>query len=384
MRIGHLVDQMCLSNSYFFYRMFTFAAPNVSHAVFCNRRVNAELFPHPRIQTRVVSTAARDLLARRISSSLAANVQNGISMIEWRRFLRRYRPDVLHAQDGKQAVQWLSLVESTELPLVVTFHGSDINCATYNSQYLANLNLLFDRASRLHFVSQALCDRALSLGADRNKCDVVHLGTPIGKAAVYSARTENCVFGIAANLVPCKGHETLFLAFSRVLKKFPETKLYIWGDGPLKSRLQWLSLQLGIAGNVLFCGQISYDELQEFIRKKTDVVLLPSQKDDAGCEEGLPMSLCEASAIGVPCIATDCGGISELIVNNETGLLVQQRAEHELADAMLRLAGNPIERQRLGKAARQAASSSLDVTKQLQRIQSVYKRAVDGPALRLS
>lgn len=372
MRVGHLVDKMCRSNSWFFYRVFTNPAANLSHAVFCNRRVNPDLFPHPRVQSRSLSLLGRDLLSRRLSSSLAGSVERAVSLGEWRRFIRRYQPDVLHAQDGKQAVQWLRLIESTALPLIVTFHGSDINRATYDGDYLAKLERLFSRSSRLHFVSYALCERAIELGAEPEKCMVVHLGTPVGEATKHSNRTDDCVFGIAANLVPCKGHETLLLAFSSVVERLPGVRLCVWGDGPLRHRLQWLAHKLGLAANIEFFGQIGHAELQGRIRNETDVVLLPSQKDDGGSEEGLPMSLCEAAAAAVPCIATDCGGISELISNGETGVLLSQRAEADLAEAMFRLARNPSERKRLGIAAREKVTSQLNLDNQLQQISRMY------------
>jgi len=375
MRVGHLVDQMCLANSWFFYRVFTNPSPGLSHAVFCNHQVNPDLFPHPHVQSRARSIRVRQLFARRTSSRLTSMIEKRLSKHEWKRFISKHQPDILHAQDGKQTVQWLRLIESTKLPLVVTFHGSDINCATYDKAYLTKLKQLFTRSTRLHFVSNALRDRAIELGAPQDKCDVIYLGTPVNEPAKHSDRTDDCVFSIAANLVPCKGHETLLEAFAKTAQQLPDAQLCIWGDGPLRHRLQWLTSNLGLSDKVKFHGQIAYTELQDRIRNMTDVVLLPSQKDDGGSEEGLPMSLCEAAASAIPCIATDCGGISELISHEQTGLLVPQRAESELAAAMIRLAKNPAERRRLGMAAREKVFEHLNLGKQLEQISLMYTRA---------
>jgi len=372
MRVGHLVDQMCLANSWFFYRIFTNPAPNLSHAVFCNIQVNSDLFPHPRVQSRATSTRVRELIARRISSRVASGIAERLSVREWNRFLSNHRPDILHAQDGKQTVQWLSLIESTELPLIVTFHGSDINCATYDEAYLKKLIRLFQRSTKLHFVSKALRDRAIDLGAPPEKCKVIYLGTPVGEQSIHSHRTDDCVFGIAANLVPCKGHETLLAAFAQVSKQLLAPRLCIWGDGPLRHHLQWTTQHLGLSKNVEFYGQLAYSELQNQIRTQTDVVLLPSQKDDGGSEEGLPMSLCEAASAAVPCIATDCGGIAELISHEHTGLLMTQGAVSELADAMIRLATAPAERRKLGIAARKKVLTQMNLDRQLEHISRIY------------
>ena len=213
---------------------------------------------------------------------------------------------------------------------------------------------------------------AIEIGAPPEKSSVIYLGTPAGETTLYSNRTHNCSFGIAANLVACKGHETLLNAFKLVSEQLNRPTLHIWGDGPLRSRLNWLTAELSLNDRVVFHGHVPHDEVQRMMRIDTDVILQPSRRDDYGSEEGLPLSLCEASAAGIPSIASDCGGINELITHNLTGYLVTQGQIRQLADSMIHLAMNPAERKRLGAAARQRAKSDFNTTEQLKHFADLY------------
>lgn len=370
--VGHLVNEAWRPGASYLAHICSNSSANLKHAVFCNRYSGEISGERQNIYSREFSQSVRQMLSRRLSSSVGAYIDNMLTEYLWKSFLEKFRPGIIHAQDGKQTIQWLPFLEKTELPLVVTFHGSDINSATFNVEHHRGLRRVFDRADHLHFVSKALMRHAISIGAPPEKSSVIYLGTPEAKPTEYSNRTHDCVFGIAANLVACKGHEVLLNAFKLVSKRLRNPELHIWGDGPLKSRLHWLTEELGLSGRVVFHGHIPHSDVQHMMRTGTDIILQPSRRDDQGSEEGLPLSICEASAAGIPCIASDCGGISELITHNVTGCLVPQGHVEQLADSMLNLALNPDERRRLGFAALQKVQTRFSAREQMSVIANLY------------
>ena len=348
-RVGHILHEMCGTSATFIHRLVTNRA--IENSVFCELRSNPELYPHPQVMTTQSAQVMKRVTRKFMGASVGDHVFDKMEQWQWKRFLSRYQPQILHCQHGSHAVRFLHLLKASDLPFVVTFHGSDINTATFRSDYLCRLKIVFAEAACCLFVSNTLRERAIELGAPPEKCRVVYLGVNESDiTSTPSNRTRDCQFALVASFVPCKGHETILHAFQSVLETLPDAKLHLFGDGPLRDRLQWLIQSLQIQDNVSFHGEVRNTDLLKFLAEKVDMIVQPSQRDDAGCEEGLPTSLCEAATLNLPCIGTDCGGISELIIDEKSGLLIRQRDITGLAKAMLQLAHDPALRERLGRS----------------------------------
>ena len=124
-----------------------------------------------------------------------------------------------------------------------------------------------------------------------------------------------------------KNHSLLIRAFKKISDEFPDYKLIIYGEGPERQNDETLIKELGLEGRVLLPGTIN--NVPEKIHKSSLYVL-------SSDFEGMPNSLMEAMALGLPCISTDCpcGGPRELIENGKNGILVPTGNEKALADAM--------------------------------------------------
>lgn len=377
LRIAHVVDEFCPAASVFRYRII--AGAGAASAVLCDHRTNESLFPHPHVYTRWASRAVKSWMTLAVGEPRARRLSRRVARWEWRRFLRRGKPDVLHVQFGHVGTTHLPGLLDCELPLLVTFHGSDINTATFRPKgYLRKMRRLFARADLCHFVSHALQKEAELLDCPTHKSRVLYLGTPIPDEAVRnSTRIGMTTFACVASLVPCKGHETLLCAFALLVRDVAEARLHLFGDGHLRSRLEWLASRLALEGRVSFHGQLPYDEVQMRLRRDIDVVVLASQQDDTGAREGLPMSLVEGAALGLPLIGTRCGGIPEIVRDGETGVLVEQREPERLANAMLTLARTPVLRRQLGQTGRKLAREHFDIERQLPQIAALYPDALE-------
>jgi glycosyltransferase involved in cell wall biosynthesis len=141
-----------------------------------------------------------------------------------------------------------------------------------------------------------------------------------------------------------------------------ELELRLAGNGPSKAQLEALVRQLNLESEVCFLGFLSENEIIDELQR-SDLFLLPS------FVEGLPVSVMEAMAIGVPVIATNIAGTSELVQNGETGLLIRPSDPEALADAVVRMIDDFDFRKQASKFGRRKVEIEFDVDKETAKLQ---------------
>jgi glycosyltransferase involved in cell wall biosynthesis/protein-tyrosine-phosphatase len=171
---------------------------------------------------------------------------------------------------------------------------------------------------------------AIPNGIDLRK--VVPTRTPADVRRELAIDDRDIVIGTAGRLSPVKGHDSFLRAAALILREEPRARFLLAGGGPLEHQLKALASELGIAAACRFVGARSdvYDLVAAM-----DMFVLPS------LNEGLPMAILEAMALGTPVVATDVGGLPEVIRHCATGLLVPPGDERALADACVSLARDP-------------------------------------------
>ncbi|MEA3490105.1 MAG: glycosyltransferase family 4 protein [Candidatus Omnitrophota bacterium] len=177
------------------------------------------------------------------------------------------------------------------------------------------------------------------------------------------------VVGAIGRLSPVKGFKYLIGAFGNIAGKRPDMRLLIVGKGPEKDALERQIRELGIAGKVLL---ISGDRPLEKYLSILDIFCLPS------VHEGLGLSLMEAMAAGRACIASDVGGLPELIKHEENGLLVPSGDPGALSSAILRLAEDSPFRRKLAEKAREKAAVNFSIVDSAAGTAEVYKAVIGG------
>ena len=130
----------------------------------------------------------------------------------------------------------------------------------------------------------------------------------------------------------------------------------------MESKLRTKTVELGLAGKVIFKGHVS--DVRSYL-EVADLFVLSSDK------EGLPLSLGEAMAYGVPCIATDVGGNKEIVSHGQTGLLVKPGSPEQLAEAIEYLLAHPEERSRMGVNARRRVQEHFNIEDSMRRLKRV-------------
>ncbi len=190
----------------------------------------------------------------------------------------------------------------------------------------------------------------------------------------HGAETE-WRFVQAGRLIEKKGLPVTLRAFASFLKRYPNATLTIAGEGPLLGQLQDSARELKIDNGVSFTGFISQEQLRE-LYYASHIFLHPSETGPDGNQEGIPNSMLEAMASGLPVFATQHGGIPEAIENGLSGLLVPEHNHDELGRALLDAVQDPGFLSRIARAGADVVRKNFDLGAQARRLDDIYLRLI--------
>ena len=210
------------------------------------------------------------------------------------------------------------------------------------------------------------------------RCRVITNGVPLPSVepsmrargrALLGAEQDSFVVGCAARLSPEKNHADLLEAFAQLLGDEPRSLLACAGDGPLADSLRSEATRAGLNEHVRWLGPV--EEMSDFY-SALDVCVLNSTR------EGLPLCLLEAMSFGIPVVATDVGGVGELIAGG-AGLLVPPQAPQALASALRSLAVQPERAQELGRNGKSRIRESYSIDHMVDRYVELYREVAKRP-----
>ncbi len=176
------------------------------------------------------------------------------------------------------------------------------------------------------------------------------------------------IFGTIARLVPTKGLLYLIEAFQKVKVRMPSAHLVLLGDGPCKAELEQQASDMSCRDSIHFLGH--RDNIEHLLRGINVFVL-------SSVAEGMPLAILEAMAAGIPCIATEVGGIPDIICDSDIGYMIPPKDSNALAEVMIELAKMPDEkRQKLIDNARQKVYSSYSHKVVIRKLENIYENEV--------
>jgi glycosyltransferase involved in cell wall biosynthesis len=178
-----------------------------------------------------------------------------------------------------------------------------------------------------------------------------------------------------AALSEYKGHPYLLRAVAELQRRGIPVELMLVGGGTDKPALEALATELGIRDSVTFTGVVASPEVRKWI-DWSDVCCVASVIASSGQLDGIPNFLTESMAMGRPVVSTSLPGITELITDDETGLVVPPNDADALADALERLRRDPELRARFAKAGRALVEAEHDVVVNTQRCFDIYSAAL--------
>jgi glycosyltransferase involved in cell wall biosynthesis len=288
---------------------------------------------------------------------------------------------LLHIYFGHIGVHLLPLIRAWKNPSIVSFHGADVMVDMNKPAYREATLQMLDAVTLVLVRSESLRRAVVDLGCDPKKVEIQRTGIPLeqfplrGRAVPKNGEWQ---FVQAGRLIEKKGLPVTLRAFSTFLKQHPNATLTIAGEGPLLSELQKFARESGIADRVSFTGFVSQEQLRE-IYYRSHIFVHPSQTGRDGNREGIPNSMLEAMATGLPVFATEHGGIPEAIENDVSGVLVPERDDEALGRALLNAARDPGLLSRVGRAGAEAVKHNFDWVAQAQRLEEIYLRMIASP-----
>lgn len=196
------------------------------------------------------------------------------------------------------------------------------------------------------------------------------------------SRAQEATFRVlcVARLVAKKGVATLIEALSVLARQGLDLECTVIGDGPEREPLERRAAGIGLDGRVAFRGTLAHEDVVEALHRH-DVLALPAKIAEDGDKDALPTVLLEAMAAGLPCVSTAVGGIPEIIVERETGLILASPGPLALADALSELAGRPELRRRMGEAARRRAETLFDRRANVEQLHRWMRRSARGAGI---
>jgi glycosyltransferase involved in cell wall biosynthesis len=281
-------------------------------------------------------------------------VHDALGLLELYRLCRRLRPQIVHANSSKAGIlgrlaAWLARVPAR----IFTVHGWAF--AAYTGR-ASTVYLVADRLMR-PLTTRMVCvaENELRKGVAARTCDeaqTVVIRNAIDVRGAPRARPDEgapVLLSVGRLKYPKDGAALLRAAALLGERAF---ELELVGDGPDLAELQALHGELGLDGRVRFAG--GRDDVPDLLARSAVFVL-------SSRSEGLPISVLEAMAAGLPVVASDVGGLREQVVDGETGYLVPAGDPQALADALARLLDDPGLRRRLGDAGRARAEELFDL-----------------------
>jgi colanic acid/amylovoran biosynthesis glycosyltransferase len=299
-------------------------------------------------------------------------------VLQIKRVLTENDAQLLHIYFGHIAVHLLPLILHWRQPTVVSFHGADVMVELDKPHYRATTREML-AAARLVLVRSASLARALArLGCPNEKIRLQRTGIPLADIPFRARHWPNdgsWRFLQAGRLIEKKGLRTSLRAFASFRAKNPQATFTIAGEGPMLETLRGLARELGIEDQVHFAGFLSQAQLREEFYH-AHLFLHPSELGADGNQEGVPNSMLEAMASGLPVFATDHGGIPEAIENDVSGVLVAERDHPALAEALLSWTNLPENLNRLAEAGAQSVATKFEQRTQVRALEAIYSEAL--------
>ncbi|TEB17715.1 D-inositol 3-phosphate glycosyltransferase [Pelotomaculum sp. FP] len=293
--------------------------------------------------------------------------------------IRKNNFDIVHTHGVRaNLLGRLAARQANRKPVVTTVHS--LLERDYPGFFRRQVNSITERATRgwtdqFIAVSQGLKAKLVAGGVPADRVTVIYNGIVIED---FSPSSETAgvrtmlgygpavpLVGIVARLHPVKGHQYFLEAARIVLEQHPEVRFVVVGEGPQRPALEEMAGQLGIAGQVAFTGFVS--EVRPLMAD-LDLLVISS------LWEGFGLTAVEAMALGIPVVSTEAGGLPEVVLHGETGLLSPPANSAALAKNIIWMLEHPQAAAEMAKKASQVVGEKFTAQVMARRTEELYRR----------
>jgi glycosyltransferase involved in cell wall biosynthesis len=264
---------------------------------------------------------------------------------------RQNRTQAVLAEYGTTGVVVMEACDQLRIPLIVYFFGFDASVHSVLEEHQDSYKRMFRSACALVAVSRSIQRKLIELGAPPEKVHVIPCGVDTGTFLGASPSQSPPLFIAVGRFVEKKAPQLTIQAFAKVHQTHRQARLRMVGDGPLWECSKELARELKVVEAIEFLGPLPHAALHEEMRQARCFLQHSVQAPSGDCE-GTPVGILEAGASGLPVISTRHAGIPDVVVEGETGFLVDERDVEGMARHMAQIVEDPMLAQRLGDAAR--------------------------------
>jgi glycosyltransferase involved in cell wall biosynthesis len=307
------------------------------------------------------------------------------SYLEIKRAIKRFQPDVVHTHSGKAGLLGRTAAHALGVPEIVhTVHGAPFH--PYQGRgaravFRACERFAAKRCDALVSVADAMTDLMVNAGvAPREKFTTIYSGMEVEPflaadehraetRAALGYRDEHVVVGKVARLFHLKGHEYLVRAAEQAVRSQPNLRFLLVGDGILGDAIREQVRRAGLSDHFQFTGLVPPERIPALLGA-TDVVVHTSLR------EGLARVLPQALIAGKPVISYDVDGAREVVITNQTGVLLPPESVAELSAALVRLAADSALRARLGAEGRKRFTEQFRHEHMSRQLRKLYERVL--------
>ena len=307
---------------------------------------------------------------------------DGVALASLLAILRRLRPAIVHTHSSKAGILARLAARLCRVPTIVhTIHGLPFH--PYQGWLANKLFVWLERGAarwtdQIVTVADAMIEQAVAARvASRSRFRTIYSGMDVDAflrrdwdVAAIRARLgltpDDLVVGKIARLASLKGYEHVIDVAPAVVEEFPRAKFLFVGDGARRHELERRVRQLGITGRVVFAGLVDAQKIPEMIAAMDLVV-------HASLREGLARVLPQALISGKPVVSFDVDGAREVVIDGETGYLVEPESRPRLLDAMRALLADPQRRAALGAAGCARCAEQFRAGVMVSRIADLYE-----------
>lgn len=291
---------------------------------------------------------------------------------EFRAFFRT--ADVVHFQWPGHLINYYSLARQAQNAVVLSLRGRQINILPRvpgQEQYVHRLRRFLPRCDAYHCVSADILTDGVELGADpdrawivRTAVDTSFFSPPARKRPANPLRLT-----MIGSLMWRKGYDYALLALDTLVRDGNDIRLTIIGEGSERERIEHTIADLKLSDRVDLLGRREPEQVRDILRDSH--VLLHTSTS-----EGIPNSVVEGLACGLPIVATDAGGVREAVTHEEEGFVVPLRDVAAIAAAIRRLLSDESLRKAMGSKSRAKAERTFDLSRQPDQFVRMYEAAL--------